>query len=103
MKLYLSGTILDEAKDLVHGNRGSDYGHPADDFKCTASLWTSYLRRTYPELATLLRPEDVAMMMALLKISREAGEHKRDNLVDLAGYAETCQMVHDGKVAGAVS
>ena len=34
-------------------------------------------------------------MMAGLKIAREIHRHTRDNLVDLAGYAQVAQMVHE--------
>lgn len=32
-------------------------------------------------------------MMAAVKLSREVDKHKRDNLTDLAGYAECASMV----------
>jgi hypothetical protein len=32
-------------------------------------------------------------MMAAMKVSREVNKHKRDNLTDLAGYAECANMV----------
>jgi hypothetical protein len=32
--------------------------------------------------------------MCAVKISREVNCHKRDNLVDLAGYATTIDLVH---------
>lgn len=35
----------------------------------------------------------VALMMVALKISRESRIPKRDNRVDMAGYAETADMV----------
>lgn len=82
--------ILDEAWDLVHGDRGAAYGHPLDDFSKTARLWSVVF-------GTDVTPEQVALAMACVKISRELNQHKRDNLVDLAGYAETCQMVVDEK------
>ena len=39
--------------------------------------------------------EDVAIAMILAKVSRESHAPKRDNAVDIAGYAETLQMVRD--------
>jgi len=35
--------------------------------------------------------------MIALKISRECNKHKRDNLVDIAGYAKTIDMVMEKK------
>ena len=85
--------VLQEADKLVHGPRGKDYGHPLDDFACTAKMWTAFLRRRYGPRASELRAEDVGLMMIAVKLSREAGVHKSDNLVDTAGYAETVNMV----------
>lgn len=82
-------TILEEAQRLVHGNRGEDYGHPADDFTRTGRIWGAILG--IPDVS----PEHVGLCMAGVKISREVNAHKRDNLADLAGYAETVDMVHE--------
>jgi len=40
-------------------------------------------------------PEDVPMMMILLKVSRERHKHKDDNLADIKGYARTCEMLYE--------
>lgn len=86
----MSETILEEAQRLVHGDRGHDYGHPLDDFTKTARLWEVVL-------GTEVRPEQVALCMICVKISRELNMPKRDNMVDLAGYAETVRMVMEEK------
>lgn len=39
--------------------------------------------------------EAAAAERAAMKISREVQGHKRDNLVDLAGYAECCKEVRE--------
>lgn len=72
--------ILDEAKKVVY-ERNATYGQPEDNFAITAELWSAYLGVT-------IKPEDVGMMMILLKVAREKYQHKHDNLVDIAGYAE---------------
>lgn len=78
--------VLEAATQIVEGERNAAYGTPEDSFRLIAALWDVYLE-TCPEG---LRPHDVAMMMALLKIARVAsspdGVH-RDSYVDLAGYA----------------
>ena len=84
----INETILQEASRLVHSDRGADYGHPLEDFTKTANLFNT-LR------GTSLTAEDVALFMICVKLSREANKHKRDNLVDLCGYAETYMMVKD--------
>jgi hypothetical protein len=79
-------SALQEAQRLVHGNRGDDYGHPADDFTRTGRMWGAILDRD--DVPAPL----VGLCMAAVKISREVHRPKRDNRVDLAGYAETVEM-----------
>lgn len=88
-------TILDEAKELVYGDRAAVYGHPADNFRTTAEMWTAFLRQRMAtegvELHSfVLTPEDVAMFMVLAKTARLANTPgHRDSIVDIAGYAAT--------------
>ena len=42
-------------------------------------------------------PEQVALCMVAVKISREVHRPKRDNLVDIAGYAATLGMVREAQ------
>lgn len=81
--------VLSEAEKCVCGQREKDYGTPEDNFGRIAEFWTTYMG---VEFGTV----DVAIMMALLKISRLSNnpEHM-DNWVDLAGYA-AC----GGEIAG---
>jgi hypothetical protein len=79
--------LLAEAETLVNGERDNQYGDPRDDFRKTAGMWDIYLKAVYKERSTLL-PHDVAALLCMLKISRIAwSPDKRDNWVDLAGYA----------------
>jgi len=78
--------ILKEADKLTSGDRQADYGHPSEDFTRTAALWSAYKGVEFTV-------KDVPMMMILLKVSRERNKHKRDNLVDIAGFARTLEMV----------
>lgn len=79
-------TILDEAKRIVYGERGENYGHPFEDFSRTAQIWSAIL-------GIKVEPEQVALCMVGLKISREVNRPKRDNVVDGAGYFENLDMV----------
>lgn len=82
-------TILEEAQRLVHSDRGADYGHPIEDFTRSGRMWGAILG--IPDVP----PEKVAMCMIASKISREVNRNKRDNRVDMAGYAETLDMVRE--------
>lgn len=79
-------TILQEAQRLIYGDRNTSYGNPLDDFKCSADMLSAYLSRKYG-MQIVLEPEDIPAMMVCVKLSRQANHPKRDNLVDLAGYA----------------
>lgn len=82
--------ILHAAEKCVCGQRETDYGTPEDNFETIAKLWETYLRRACVDEAggVYIDANDVAMMMALLKIARiAAGDGKADSWIDLAGYA----------------
>ena len=87
--------ILTEANNIVSGNRkAGECGQPEDSFGVVAGLWSEYLDQK-------IKPHDVAVMMALLKIARiKGGEYKLDNWIDLAGYAACggeCQAKEQGE------
>lgn len=89
-KTITRAEILDAAKAIVTGERERQYGKPEDNFRMIGNLWEIYLKArcldSYGGLDIL--PEDVAMMMSLLKIARIAsGNYKADSFIDLAGYA----------------
>ena len=78
------------AEQAVCGDRQQSYGSPEDNFKLIAQLWDAYLD-------TEITPQDVAVMMILLKIARiSTGTNKDDNWVDIAGYA-ACGAETGGK------
>ncbi|AIW02951.1 phosphofructokinase [Mycobacterium phage Malec] len=75
-------SILTKAEEIINGQRALDYGDARENHERIAGLWNSYKRDTE------FTPEDVAVMMILLKIARfmENGYHE-DTVVDIAGYA----------------
>ena len=83
--------ILQEADGIVNGDRQKFYGHPSDNHGCTALMWSGYLSRRY-NMKIELDVRDVCWLNALQKISRDANAPKRDNLVDVAGYAANIEM-----------
>lgn len=72
--------ILEEARDLIRGDRASSYGDAKASFARIASLWSTYK-------GVEITAKDVAAMMILLKVSRGVTSAKRDNWVDIIGYA----------------
>ena len=74
--------VLKEAEKCVCGQREQDYGEPEDSFQKIGTFWTAYLN-----YAVKIDAEDVAAMMALLKIARisENPQHM-DSWVDGCGY-----------------
>lgn len=81
---------LEEALRLTTGDRQSAYGHPLEDFSRTAGLWTALLGA---KLRSPITPEEVALAMVCVKMSRQQNKAKRDNIVDMAGYVNCLHMV----------
>lgn len=69
---------LNEARAIIQ-DRGMDYGHPTDNMSRTASLWSAYLE-------VPVRPDQVAMCLALVKVARSMETGKVDNFIDGAAY-----------------
>lgn len=78
--------LLDEAKILVTGDRNNAYGPPSQDFLRSADMMTALGFRA-PDGGPI-RAHHVAMLMALIKLSRLVWSPlRRDSWTDLAGYA----------------
>jgi hypothetical protein len=82
-------SILQEAHRLTHGDRNATYAHPFDDYSCTAALFTAILG---DKLKSPITAHEMALGMCCVKLSRESRVPKRDNMVDLAGYAWVARM-----------
>ena len=81
--------ILDSAKKIVTGDREKQYGKPEDNFAVIARFWEVYLseRCTDGGAEVTLNPDDVAMLMALMKVARiMTGTFKGDSYIDACGY-----------------
>jgi len=84
-------SILSEALEIVANKRSCDvYDTPEQSFKNIATI-ASIL--TGKELTS----EDCCKIMIALKLVREGVNHKRDNLVDLAGYASLLNDIEEFK------
>lgn len=87
-------SVLQEALNIVYKDRINQYGNPEDNFKVIASFWDTYLRSKYSIPDEIIKDKDVAIMMILFKVARESNNHKRDNLVDIIGYAECSNRLY---------
>jgi len=83
-------TILQEAQDAVYGDRNSDYGTVTENFTTIAKIWSAILKKE-------VTAQEVGLCMAGVKIARQCYKAKRDNLVDLAGYAATLEKLGNGE------
>lgn len=77
---------LEGAIKCVVGERENQYGSPKSNFEVIGDYWGTYLR--HKKLIDIkLGAEDVATMLALMKIARlTTGGPKEDTFVDVAGY-----------------
>lgn len=91
-------SILLEAQSLTYGDRNKAYGDPTPNFQATADLLNAFFKNKYPGFPTL-KPEDIPPIMIATKMARMLHSEKRDNLVDIAGYADTWMRVIDAKAA----
>ena len=81
-------SILDEAQEILEGDRESDYGDPVANFNRISGIASSILDYT-------ITPEECVVVMMAVKLSREHYKHKRDNLVDLVAYTEIYNRVRE--------
>lgn len=84
--------VLREASQLIDGDRNAQYGPPTQDFRRTAAVLNSlgYARRVSDPGDSVIDivSSDVAILVMAVKMSRLMHSRgKRDNWVDLAGYA----------------
>ena len=85
------GSVLLDAIAIVQGRR-DEYGAAEDSFSTIGGYWSVALTQIVGR-PVVLSAEDVARMMILLKVARDTEQPKRDNPVDIAGYAGMLQRV----------
>jgi len=85
-----AGDVLIEALELTTGDRQNQYGSADQDFARTATMWSA-LKGV--EFTT----EDVASFLICVKLSRNTHQAKRDNYVDIAGYARCGDLCRQEK------
>jgi len=85
-------SVLEEAQKLIHGDRQESYDHPYDNHRRVASLLSILWEKKLKEPLT---PREVAMGVMLIKVAREMFTSKRDNGVDICGYAGVIEMIDE--------
>ena len=89
-------SILEEAKEIIYGDREKTYGHPSVNLDNISKLWTVYLDAKFDACKIELNAEDVATMMVLLKIARLINQpDHRDSLVDAVGYLALIERIQE--------
>ena len=78
--------ILQEAQRIVHGARGAHYGTPLANHQRTADLWAVLFNTT-------ITAEQVCDANILQKVARSMEVDKRDNAVDICGYAHNKELI----------
>ncbi len=90
----MSETVLEEAIRLTSGERNKDYGHPLDDYLCTAAIIHALIQHKLKP-GEEITYQDAIRFMCAVKLSRDCRNPKRDNMVDLAGYAHCRQWAEE--------
>ena len=83
-------SILAEAEEIVNGSRHSDYGDPVESFERIAKTASMIAGRD-------LSPNECCAVLMAVKLVRESFAHKRDNLVDLCGYAHIMNELNENE------
>ena len=85
-------SILSEAERIVNGERQADYSDPVENFKHISDIASAISKEN-------LSPTTCAIVMIAVTLARESYKHKRDSLVDLAGYVEILNRIKEREVS----
>ena len=88
--------ILMKAQEIVSNDRNVSHGDAYKNHADIAEYWNTFLDNKLKPMANITA-EDVALMMVLLKISRnnQGKKFNIDNFVDIAGYAAIAGEIGD--------
>ncbi len=88
--------ILKKARDLITGDRNETQGDAFQNHAEIAEFWNIFLDKKLQPMASITA-EDVALMMVLMKISRNTQGKKNnlDNFIDMCGYAAIAGEIND--------
>ena len=86
-------SILDEAKDIIYGDREKTYGAPDKNLVAIAGYWSNHLLTRFGVFHEITGA-DVCVMMTLLKAARLGNDvTHRDSLVDAVGYLALLERI----------
>jgi len=90
------GEKLQKAKDLITGDRNETHGDAFQNHAEIAEFWNIFLDKKLQPMASITA-EDVALMMVLMKISRNTQGKKNnlDNFIDMCGYSAIAGEIND--------
>ena len=84
--MYKSELIGKVQKTLE--DRSQSYASPVINFRRIAKIWSVILNMN-------VLPQQVALCMIGLKLTREMHSHSEDNLVDICGYVACLEQIED--------
>lgn len=85
--------LLSQASALIDGDREEEHG----DFQTNAEMIAAYWN-THLQIIDFIKPEDIPVMMTLLKLARSHQKPERiDNYRDAAGYIALAGELAGGK------
>lgn len=87
-------SVIEEAQEVIYGDREETYGHPAKNLTHIAQQWRLYFNQKHG-VDMALDAEDVCWMMADLKKVRQMNSKKRDNVVDAIGYVALVERLDE--------
>ena len=79
-------TLFCKAEEILEDRAGHYLGYPTEAERI-ALIWTGVTGYD-------IQAFHVPLMMAGMKLMREGGKHKRDNLIDIAGYVELADRMN---------
>ena len=88
--------ILKKARDLITGDRNETHGDAFQNHAEIAEFWNIFLDKKLQPMASITA-EDVALMMVLMKISRntQGKKNNMDNFIDMCGYAAIAGEINE--------
>ena len=93
-------SVLEEAAEIIWGDRERTHGDPARNLRAIAAIWTGLLAAKLGEQR--ITPQEVCLLMAGLKLARASHRPShREHAVDTCGYMallERCGWLDDPAV-----